>query len=75
MRLWVLPPGHCKTIAPIWDNIAEKFSDRTDLVLAKVDATENEIDGVEVEGFPTLKMFKKETNAIVDYKGDTTCSS
>ena len=41
-------------------------------MLAKVDATENEIDGVEVEGFPTLKMFKKETNAIVDYKGDTT---
>ena len=34
-----------------------------------MDATANEIEEVQVEGFPTLKLFKKETNEIVDYRG------
>eukprot|EP00092_Neocalanus_flemingeri_P004114 GFUD01004426.1.p1 GENE.GFUD01004426.1~~GFUD01004426.1.p1 ORF type:complete len:519 (+),score=155.88 GFUD01004426.1:230-1786(+) len=61
--------GHCKSLAPIWDQIAEKYQDRKDLVIAKIDATENEVDGAEVEGFPTLKMYKKESNEAVDYVG------
>ena len=40
-----------------------------DLVIAKVDSTKNEIDGVDIEGFPTIKMFKKETNEEIDYLG------
>merc|ERR1712236_66494 len=47
--------------------IAEKYKDRKDLVIAKMDATENELDGIEIEGFPTLMMFKKETNERIDY--------
>ena len=62
--------GHCKSLAPIWDQIAEKYADKKDLVIAKVDGTENEVDGVEVEGFPTLIMYKKETNEAVDYTGE-----
>ena len=42
---------------------------RADVVIAKLDSTENEIEGLEVQGFPTLKLFKKETNEIVDYDG------
>merc|ERR1712128_223237 len=34
--------GHCKSLAPIWDQIAEKYADRKDLVIAKVDGTEDE---------------------------------
>ncbi|CAI7994599.1 Protein disulfide-isomerase [Geodia barretti] len=33
-----------------------------DVVVAKMDATKNEVDGVQVTGFPTLKVFMKETN-------------
>ena len=40
-----------------------------DLVIAKLDATKNEIEGVDIEGFPTIKMFKKETNEEVEYVG------
>ena len=40
-----------------------------DLVIAKVDSTKNEIDGVDIEGFPTIKMFKKESNEEVEYIG------
>merc|ERR1711874_807040 len=61
--------GHCKAIAPIWDQIGEKYSDKGDLVIAKVDSTKNEIDGVDIEGFPTIKMFKKESNEEIEYIG------
>ena len=39
------------------------------MVIAKLDATKNEIEGVDIEGFPTIKMFKKETNEEVEYVG------
>ena len=34
-----------------------------------MDAVENEVDGVDISGFPTLIMFKKETNEQIDYIG------
>ena len=39
------------------------------MVIAKLDSTKNEIEGVDIEGFPTIKMFKKETNEEVEYVG------
>ena len=40
--------GHCKKLAPIWDQVAADFKDVPNLVLAKMDSTANEVDGVEV---------------------------
>lgn len=40
--------GHCKTLAPIYEEVAKKLSKNTNLVLAKCDATANEIEGVEI---------------------------
>ena len=61
--------GHCKALAPKWDELGERFEDDKDIVIAKMDATANEIEEVQVKGFPTLKLFKKGTNEIVDYSG------
>merc|ERR1719384_1334498 len=61
--------GHCKQLAPIWTQLGEAFADRDDIVIAKSDATANEFDDVEVQGFPTLKYFPKGEKAIVDYNG------
>ena len=61
--------GHCKSLAPIWDKLAEEFANDKSIVIAKVDATENEVDGVNIKSFPTLKLFKKDSNEIVDYSG------
>lgn len=51
--------GHCKNLAPIYDDLGAKFKDDSEIVIAKMDATANEIDvpGVEVQGFPTLFFF------------------
>jgi len=61
--------GHCKKIAPIWDELAEKYKDKVDLTIAKIDGVDNEVDGFEVDGFPTLVMVKKNTNEQVTYSG------
>jgi len=52
--------SHCKKLAPIWDELAAKYSKDDNVVIAKMDATANEIDveGLSVKGFPTIYFFK-----------------
>ncbi|KAG8548155.1 hypothetical protein GDO81_026405, partial [Engystomops pustulosus] len=49
--------SHCKELEPIWEELAEKYKDHENVVIAKIDATENEIDGLRVRGFPNLRFF------------------
>ena len=62
--------GHCKKLEPIYKELAEKLAGETDLVLAKMDATENEHPLMPVSGFPTLRLFKPGNRTPVDYSGD-----
>jgi protein disulfide isomerase len=65
--------GHCKTLAPIYDAVAKKLLANRNVILAKVDATANEIPGVAVKGFPTLKFFVNgKKDAPLDFEGDRT---
>merc|ERR1712241_1520356 len=64
--------GHCKQLAPTWEKLGEKYKDSEDVVIAKMDSTANEVEDIKVQGFPTIKLFKKETNEVIDFAGERT---
>lgn len=64
--------GHCKQLAPIWDELGEKLKDNKDVVIAKMDATINELEHTKITSFPTLKLYRKGDNKVVDYNGERT---
>ncbi|KNC83931.1 hypothetical protein SARC_03846 [Sphaeroforma arctica JP610] len=64
--------GHCKSLAPIWDELAEGYESNDNVVIAKMDSTANEVKEVSVKGFPTLKFFPAGSKDILDYEGART---
>uniref|UniRef100_UPI003AAFEB12 protein disulfide-isomerase A2 n=1 Tax=Centroberyx gerrardi TaxID=166262 RepID=UPI003AAFEB12 len=62
--------GHCKELAPIWDKLGEKYADRDDIIIAKMDATANEVESVSVAGFPTLTYYPAGGKEAVNYSGN-----
>jgi len=64
--------GHCKQLVPIYDELGEKFKDQDDIIIAKMDSTANELEHTKIKSFPTIKLFKKGTNEVVEYGGERT---
>lgn len=67
--------GHCKKLAPVYEKVAEHFSGRATVTVAKMDATANDIPDkrMTVTGFPTIFMVKGATTGeLVSYSGDRT---
>lgn len=64
--------GHCKQLSPIFDQLGEKFKDSETVVVAKMDATANELEHTKISSFPTLKLYRKGDNSVVDYNGERT---
>lgn len=70
--------GHCKKLAPVYDSVAAAFQNERDVVVAKVDATENGDLGekYDVSGYPTIKFFPRgEGEKVVDYKDARTAGA
>lgn len=49
--------GHCKKLAPVWADLAKKTEGIENLIIAQMDATENETDKVTITGFPTIMFY------------------
>jgi len=61
--------GHCKTLAPKYDTLGEEFANDDNIVIAKVDSTENDTPA-KIEGFPTLIFYPAGNKTPVNYEGD-----
>merc|ERR1712137_776878 len=62
--------GHCKALEPTYEKLVEHFKDQDDVIIAKTDATANEFEDVDVQGFPTIKFWAKgDDREGVDYNG------
>ncbi len=55
--------GHCKHLAPHYDEAAKRLANNPNILLVKVDSTENEVAGADVQGFPTLKFYRRDKKA------------
>ncbi|KAG7205442.1 hypothetical protein KM043_007434 [Ampulex compressa] len=64
--------GHCQQLAPIYEALGEKYKDNNDVVVAKMDATANELEDMKIENYPTIMLYKKDTNEAIEYVGDRT---
>jgi len=65
--------GHCQKLAPILDEVALSFQSDSSVIIAKLDATANDIpiDTFDVKGFPTI-YFRSASGNVVVYEGDRT---
>jgi len=63
--------GHCKAIAPLYEEIATVFKKIDSIVIAKFDATQNYFDPkLNIRGFPTLLLFTANNKAEpIRYEG------
>jgi len=63
--------GHCKKLAPIWDQLSSVFKNQKDVVIANVDADKHKELGSKygVSGFPTIKFFPKNKKEGVTFTG------
>ncbi|KAK8952038.1 Protein disulfide isomerase-like 2-2 [Platanthera zijinensis] len=63
--------GHCKSLAPVYEKLANVYKLDEDVVIANVDADKykNLAEKYGVTGYPTLKFFPKTNKAGEDYDG------
>eukprot|EP00092_Neocalanus_flemingeri_P060104 GFUD01071999.1.p1 GENE.GFUD01071999.1~~GFUD01071999.1.p1 ORF type:complete len:414 (+),score=147.69 GFUD01071999.1:53-1243(+) len=66
--------GHCKRLAPTWEDLAKKYEDNSGVVIAHVDCSAADninrplCDAQGVNGFPTLNIYKDGVKAE-EYSG------
>nr|AXL95384.1 protein disulfide isomerase [Conus ermineus] len=63
--------GHCKNLEPVYKELAKKFKPAKNLVIAKMDATANDVpDEYKVEGFPTIYFAPANKKSVpIKYEG------
>lgn len=63
--------GFCRILEPTWNKLGEHFQSSSDVVIARIDGTLNDMPGVEFVRFPSLKLFRKGDNQIIEFTKQT----
>ncbi|XP_075726206.1 protein disulfide-isomerase 2, partial [Rhipicephalus microplus] len=63
---WCTP---CYHLTLHYDWLANMYNDHEDLLIVKMDATMNELEHTDIHSFPTLRLYKKQNNEVVEYNG------
>ncbi|KAI9779731.1 MAG: hypothetical protein M1839_007229 [Geoglossum umbratile] len=65
--------GHCKSLAPVWESVANDFAGEASVLIAKVDAEAPDSKATAeeqgVSSYPTLKFFPKGSTKHQEYEG------
>ncbi|KAJ8585743.1 protein disulfide isomerase [Rhizopogon salebrosus TDB-379] len=68
--------GHCKSLKPIYEQVAIDFKPESNCVVANIDADAQPNKGVaadyEVTSYPTIKFFPRGGKEVEDYEGPRT---
>jgi hypothetical protein len=57
-------------LAPEYDKAAKQLLNNPNIILAKVDSTGNEVAGLSIQGYPTLKWWRKDKSlGPIDFNG------
>ncbi|KAF7458051.1 Thioredoxin family protein [Cryptosporidium felis] len=72
--------GHCKTFDPIYNDVANIVTSKTNVLVAKIDMSANYVPddyiGGKIFRFPTIKLFKKKDKQNpIDFDGERESSS
>lgn len=66
--------GHCKELEPHYMALAKAAKPVKSVIIAKMDATANEVEGLDIEGFPTIKYWPshKPRTEPMEFDGERT---
>lgn len=57
-------------MAAAWEELAERYKDHEDIVIAEMDSTANELENITIHGYPTLHYFPAGPGRkMVEFKG------
>ena len=55
---------HCQRLTPVWNQLADLYTDYDDVIVAQIDVTTNDVSGVEINAFPTIKLYGKDGHTV-----------
>lgn len=61
---------YSQKIATKWVELAEKYKDNPDIIIAKMDSIANEVEGLSLVGLPIFRYFPMNSSETIAYRGD-----
>jgi len=61
--------GHCRKLLPVYEALAQKVADDSELLIAQMDAIANDVPGLQPDGYPTIVFYTKGNRRGVEYDG------